>query len=71
MLKVFILSAQMSGGFAMLPIDTEINCLIALAALPPSVITEAECYEIEMIQHGSVYAPEMAPLAPRKPGQKI
>ncbi len=72
MLKVFILSAQISGGFAMMPIGTEIDCLIALAALPTAIVTEAECYEIEMIQHsGSRLAPEMAPKPPLKPGQGV
>ncbi len=71
MIEVFILSAQLAGGFTMIPFSDEINCLIALAALPTAIVTEAECYPIEMIAHGSVYAPEMAPLAPRKPEQGV
>ena len=71
MIEVFILSAQLAGGFTMIPFSDETACNDAIHALPPTIVTEAECYEIEMIAHGSVYAPEMAPLAPRKPGQGV
>jgi len=70
MLNIWILTAQLNGGFSMMPIGTEIDCLIALASLPPAIVTEAECYPVEMIkQSGSRLAPEMAPLPVRKPVQ--
>ena len=71
MIEVFILTAKMMvGGFTMMPHSTEAACRDALAALPPSIVQSGECYPIEMIAHsGSRYAPELAPLPPRKPGQ--
>lgn len=70
MIAVWILTAQMSGGFAMVPIGTEADCMATIAALPPAIVTEAECYQIEMIlPPGSRLAPEMAPLPPRRPGR--
>ncbi len=72
MIKVFILSAQLAGGFTMIPFSDEIACNDAIDALPPSIVTEAECYPVEMIQQsGSRLAPEMAPLPPHKPGQGV
>ena len=70
MIEVFILTAQLSGGFTMLPMADEAACRAALAGLSPIVASEAECYPIEMLApSGSRYAPEMAPMPPRKPGR--
>ena len=70
MIKVWILTAQMIGGFTMLPFPDEAACRAAMVTLSAAVITSAECYEIEMIQpSGSMYAPEMAPMPARKPGR--
>ena len=72
MIQVFILTAQMVvGGFTMMTLDSEAACLDALASLPPAVVKQGECYQIEMIAHsGSRYAPVMAPLPVPKPGMR-
>ncbi len=69
MTTLYILTAQLFvGGFTMMPMSTEAECLDALAGLPPAVVQSGECYPIEMIAHsGSRLAPEMAPLPPPKP----
>ena len=70
MIKIFILTAQMVGGWAMMPMPTEAACLTALAVLHPSIVKSAECYPIEVIAAGSRYAPELAPLPAPKPGKR-
>ena len=66
MIPVYILTAHLAGGFSMMPFDTESACQAALESL--AIVTEAECYPIEMIiPSGSRFAPSLAPLPPRKP----
>ncbi len=70
MIAAYILTAQMVGGFAMMPFAPEYACQAAMAGLPPSIAAKAECYPIEMLApSGSRLAPELAPLPPRKPGR--
>ncbi len=69
MIQVFILTAQLSGGFTMMPHATEALCYAAMDGLA-AVARSAECYSIEMLApSGSVYAPEMAPIPAPKPGR--
>ena len=70
MIKVYILTAQMVGGWAMMPMPTEAACLAALAVLHPAIVQSAECYPMEMMINGSRYAPEMSPLPRPKPGRR-
>ncbi len=73
MITVWMLVAISQGGFSMTPIDTEINCLIAVSSVAIT-ISEAYCYEMEQIvPHEPGSAPEMAPIAPQRPkrGQPI
>ncbi len=70
MIALFVLIAQMTGGgFSMMPFDSQDACRAAMAGLPPAIVAEAECVQIEMLAPASVYAPEMAPVPKRKPGQ--
>lgn len=70
MLKVWILAAMFNGDFAMTPFSDEAACRAAIDGLPVAIVTDAECYPVEMMKlSGSRLAPEMAPLPPRKPGQ--
>ncbi len=71
MIQVFILISQMTGGgFAMMPFASQDACQAAMAGLPPAIVAEAECVQIEMIApSGSRLAPELAPFPPRKPGR--
>lgn len=73
MITVWMLVTITLGGFQMTPINTEINCLIAVSNVAITV-TEAYCYSIEQIvPHPFGPAPEMAPVAPQRPkrGQSI
>ncbi len=69
MTTIFVLWALLTGGgFAMMPLASLDACQAAMAGLPPALVAEAECVEIEMFApSGSVYSPE---LAPRKPGSE-
>ena len=70
MIKVFILSIQMGGGFVMMPMADEAACRTAVADMVVTVAFVATCYQIEQIKPGSKYAPETAPLPPPKPGER-
>ena len=69
MITVFILTAQLFNGFTMMPHATEAACNITMNNLA-AVVHSAECHQIEMIMpDGSIYAPILSPLPPRKPGR--
>lgn len=67
-MTVYILTAQLIGGFTMMPLVSEGDCLAALAALPAEITQDGECHEIDMVIPSSIYAPEMAPMPIAKPG---
>ena len=67
MIHVWILAGMMTGGVALMPFDSEDGCRAAMQALPPSIVEDAECIQIEMLAPSSIYAPEIAPL-PRPKG---
>ncbi len=72
-ITVWILVTILEGGFSMTPIDTEINCLIAVTTVAATV-SDSYCYEMEqLVPHPVGSAPEMAPIALQKPkkGQPI
>ena len=66
MIAVWILTAQLAGGFTMIPLTSEADCLAALAALPAAIVQNSECTRIEMIAPSSPLAPELSPIPPRK-----
>ena len=67
MTAIWILTAQLLGGFAMIPLASEADCLAALAALPPAITWAGECTRIEVLAPASPLAPEQSPLPPPKP----
>jgi len=67
MIKVFILTAHLTGGFSMMPFDSEASCQAAMDLLPSTIVAEAECYPIEMLEPSNLFAPEMAPIPKPKP----
>ena len=70
MIKVFILTAQLSSGFTMMPLGSLDACQTAMAGLPLDIVANAECYPIEMMaRSSSLYAPEMSPVPKPKPGR--
>ncbi len=70
MIALFVLIAQMTGGgFSMMPFSSLDACQAAMAGLPPVIVVEAECVQIEMIAPASVYAPELSPRPVSKAGQ--
>ena len=70
MIKVFMLTVQLSSGFTMMPLGSLDACQTAMDGLPLALVADAECYPIEMIvESGSKYAPEMSPLPKPKPGR--
>lgn len=69
MIAIYILTAQMAGGFTLMPYATEALCYAAMDGLAV-VVKSAECYQAEMIiPDGSIYAPIKSPIPPRKPGR--
>ena len=70
MTAIWILTAHLIGGFAMIPLATEADCRAALAALPAPIARDGECTRIEVLAPASPFAPEMSPLPPRKPEEK-
>ena len=66
MLKVYLLIATYNSDFAMIPFANEAACKRAITELS-LLVTEAECYPVEMLLPRISDAPEMAPLPPRKP----
>ena len=66
MIAVWILTAHLAGGLAIMPLATEADCRAALEALPAAIVQNSECTRIEMIAPSSPLAPEMAPIPPRK-----
>jgi len=70
MILIFVLWTQMTGGgFAMMPFGSENACQAAMAGLPPVIVVQAQCVQIDILAPASQYAPEMAPLPVPKPGQ--
>ncbi len=66
-MTVYILTAHLLGGWAMMPLASEADCLAALAALPVAIAQDGECTRVEMLAPSSIYAPEMAPMPIAKP----
>ena len=67
MIHVWMLVGMMTGGIITTPFSSEDGCRAAMQALPPSIVEDAECIQIEMLAPSSIYAPEIAPL-PRPKG---
>jgi hypothetical protein len=67
MIKVFILSYQIVGGFGYAPMTDAAACDRAMAGLEPQITWGAECTEIETFVVGSILAPETAPRPKPKP----
>ncbi len=73
LITVWMLVTIMEGGFQMSPVNTEVNCLIAVTTVAATV-SDAYCYPIEqLVPHKIGPAPEMAPIAPQRPkrGQPV
>ena len=66
MTAIWILTAHLVGGIAIMPQATEADCRAALEALPPAIAWDGECNRIEVAIPSSPLAPERAPLPPRK-----
>jgi hypothetical protein len=65
MIRVFILTAQMQGGFSYMPMDNLEACQSALAGLAASIATDGQCIPADLAP-GSIYAPATSPIpAPR------
>ncbi len=70
MIKVFILTAHLAGGFSMMPFDSKADCETAMNMLPLTIVAGAECYSIEMLEPSNPFAPEMAPMPKSKGGRR-
>ncbi len=66
-MTIYILTAHLIGGWAMMPLASEADCLAALAALPAEIAQGGECTRVEMLAPSSRFAPEMAPRPGAKP----
>jgi len=60
MIKMWVLSAIMGNGFAIMPVIDETACYTLMENLHP-VVTKPSCDEIELFIPSSIFAPEMAP----------
>ena len=66
MTTIWILTAHLAGGIAIMPLGTEADCLAALEALPAAIAQDGGCTRIEVLAPSSPLAPEMAPIPPIK-----
>ncbi len=71
MIKIFILSYQVAGGFGAAHMADAEACDRAMDGLEPQITWDAECTEIETFVVGSILAPEMAPMPKPKPERDI
>jgi len=69
MIKVWMLVVIFGGGWSTTPYSTYAGCTTAASGLSPVVVSEAYCSQIEMLPASDSYAPEIAPLPTRKPGE--
>lgn len=71
MTKVWFLVAMFGGDWSMTPYTTLALCNDAIGGLSIVLVTEAKCTPAEIIKPSNIYAPEMAPMPPRKPGDNV
>ena len=71
MIAVWILTAQINGGFAMVPMSSEAACVAAISGLS-QIVDAAECFEAVVLPpHPPGPAPEIAPIPPKRPGVTV
>ncbi len=70
MIKVWMLVVIIGDSFSMVPMDTEVNCLIASSTVAATALS-AYCYEMEQMVPSNEFAPEMSPIPVSKRGQTI
>ena len=71
MVKVWILVTMFGGDWSMTPYTTLAECDDAIGGLSVALVTEAKCEPVDILKPSGIYAPEMAPLPPRKPGDNV
>jgi hypothetical protein len=71
LVKVFILTIQLSGGFTATVMETEVACSLAIADLHPNYYEEAFCFEA-WLDPGTMFAPRGSPIPkPRPPHSDV
>ena len=67
MAQVFMLCAQLAGGWTCLPTATVADCLAVQALMHPGVTLASQCQPPIEQRTGSKWAPDMTPLPVPRP----